>query len=145
MTFSQPTSSTTSRLGWSPTSWASCSCVAPGGRPSQRSSGSFFSGVRSATFSQPETFSLANNHPNPFNASTRITFRVPQSSQVELKIFNVRGQEVKSLLDKSVGAGSYTLLWDGTDSRGRAVASGIYFCHMKADAFQKSMKMLLLR
>ncbi|KPL19636.1 MAG: hypothetical protein AMJ92_02500 [candidate division Zixibacteria bacterium SM23_81] len=98
-----------------------------------------------APFSHPETFSLANNHPNPFNASTRITFRVPRASQVELKIFNVRGQEVKNLLDDAMGAGSYTLLWDGTDSQGRAVASGIYFCQMKADAFRQSMKMLLLR
>jgi aminopeptidase N len=93
----------------------------------------------------PGSFALAQNHPNPFNASTRIAFQVPEDSRVELTVFNVRGQEVRTLLDKDLGAGSHALIWDGTDHRGRDVASGLYFCEMRAGDFKKTMKMLMLR
>jgi hypothetical protein len=93
----------------------------------------------------PKTFHVAPNYPNPFNASTRIAFQVPEPARVELRIFNVRGQEVRTLLNEEMGAGSHTLIWDGTDSEGRVVASGIYFCQMRAQDFGKTLKMLLLR
>jgi flagellar hook assembly protein FlgD len=52
---------------------------------------------------------------------------------------------VRTLLDKDLGAGSHALIWDGTDHRGRDVASGLYFCEMRAGDFKKTMKMLMLR
>ena len=97
------------------------------------------------TVSLPSVFALAQNYPNPFNASTRITFQVPGLSRVELRIFNIRGQEVKTLLDENKTAGDHVLLWDGTDDRGEAVASGIYFCQMWAGEYRRTQKMLLLR
>jgi hypothetical protein len=93
----------------------------------------------------PRVFHLAQNHPNPFNAATRISFQVPESMKVSLKVFNVRGQEVKTLLNEQVESGRYSLLWDGTDHLGTAVASGIYFCQMRAGALGSTVKMLLLR
>ncbi|MCK4271425.1 T9SS type A sorting domain-containing protein [bacterium] len=95
--------------------------------------------------SLPGAFALIQNYPNPFNASTRITFQVPGPSRVELRIFNIRGQEVRTLLDENKTAGGHLLLWDGTDDRGEAVASGIYFCQMRAGEYRRTQKMLLLR
>jgi aminopeptidase N len=93
----------------------------------------------------PERFELDQNYPNPFNASTRIAFRLPQAAPVELQIFNVAGQQVRTLANENYQAGRHVLLWDGHDDHGQQVASGIYFCRLRAKDVRRSIKMLLLR
>lgn len=105
----------------------------------------FYTVSRTATGSLPSGFALDQNYPNPFNPSTQIGYNLPQSGNVRLEIFNVLGQQVKTLLDNSVEAGHHVVTWDATDNSGRAVASGIYFYRLTSDGFVNRKKMLLLR
>ena len=93
----------------------------------------------------PRRYQLDQNYPNPFNASTRIAFHLPQNGPVELTIFNVAGQRVRTLAGGTYPAGRHLLRWDGRDDRGLQAASGIYFCQLRAGAHRRSVKMLLLR
>ncbi|MFQ5864388.1 MAG: carboxypeptidase regulatory-like domain-containing protein [bacterium] len=96
--------------------------------------------------SVPEKFELFQNYPNPFNPETSIKYQLPKASEVTLKIFNILGQEIRTLVDKQQEAGVYTIKWDGKDNFGRHVASGIYIFQIKAgDKFRKSQRMLLLK
>ena len=85
------------------------------------------------------------NYPNPFNPTTTIAFDLPISSNVELTIFNIAGQKVKTLLDEYRKAGSHELTWNGVSATGQAVASGIYFYRLKAGGETATGKMLLLK
>jgi hypothetical protein len=93
----------------------------------------------------PETFALFQNVPNPFNPTTTIRFDMPVRSRVRLAVYNIKGQLVRVLLDREINAGSREVVWDGTDSKGHAVASGIYFYRLRTRAFIESRKMILLR
>ncbi len=88
----------------------------------------------------------AKNHPNPFNPKTTITFAMPRAGHVDLKVFNVRGQLVKTLVDgvRPAGAGQVAV-WDGTDDRGSAAASGVYFYEVRAGGEVRIGKMTLLK
>jgi hypothetical protein len=88
---------------------------------------------------------LGQNYPNPFNPSTTIAFKMPQAGRVELKIFNVKGQLVKTLLSGEMKAGAHSVNWDGKDSQGKSSASGIYFCRLSAGKDVQSRKMLLIK
>lgn len=87
----------------------------------------------------PVIFRLAN-YPNPFNPWTRIHFELQQTAAVQLKIFNLSGQELATLLNQSLPAGIYDVPLDGTH-----LASGIYFCRLQAENSTRQLKMLLLR
>jgi hypothetical protein len=91
------------------------------------------------------SYSLRQNHPNPFNPDTQIPFSIRDSGRVNLKVFNVRGRRVRTLVDAHLPAGEYAIHWDGMDENGRAVASGIYFCRMEAGKFRATRKMILLK
>jgi hypothetical protein len=93
----------------------------------------------------PATYSLSQNHPNPFNPSTRINFSLAVPCHVEISVYNVLGQRVRVLADKEMDAGHHSVGWHGKDSYGHAVASGIYFYRIRTDAFVESKKMLLLK
>lgn len=93
----------------------------------------------------PRTFSLGQNHPNPFNPSTTIDYSLSESSRVELKIFNLRGQEVRALVDREMPAGDHSTHWDGKDSQGRRVSSGIYIYRMRFGNEIKTRKMVVLK
>ena len=95
----------------------------------------------------PRSFSLSQNTPNPFNPSTSISYQVPESNtgRVRLSVYNIRGQIVRTLVDEVRDPGTYTVQWDGTDSRGSNVGSGVYFYRMEADNFSKIRKMVLLK
>jgi hypothetical protein len=93
----------------------------------------------------PGAFALHPSYPNPFNAQTRIEFALPVESQVDITIYNVLGQKVKSLASGVLPAGERSLLWDGTNDAGTAVASGAYFVTMKAGDFEQKRKMTLLK
>ncbi|GEM_PF-2736428 len=93
----------------------------------------------------PEGFRLYQNYPNPFNPVTEIRFVVPVDSKVELTVFNVLGQQIRSLASGRLPAGSHTVTWDGTDDEGTPVSSGIYFYRLSAGEYQDRKKMVLLK
>ena len=93
----------------------------------------------------PEEFSLGQNYPNPFNPITQMEYSLPQSSKVIISIYNVLGQEIKTLVNKEQDYGYHYVSWDGTDRLGKSVASGVYFTQMRSDGFSQSKKMLLLK
>jgi len=78
------------------------------------------------------TFELYPNHPNPFNSETMIRFSLTKNADVEIEIFNINGQHVRSLAQGRYAAGIHTLRWDGRDDRETLVSSGIYLCQIKS-------------
>jgi len=95
--------------------------------------------------SLPDRPTLLGNYPNPFNPTTHIRFVLPETGPVRLDLCDVSGQRVRTLVDGTVGPGRYEILWDGRDSAGFNVASGVYFAVMKADDLRQSKAMTLLR
>ena len=97
-------------------------------------------------------FSLKQNYPNPFNPSTKILFTVYSSQftvhrpiHTTLKIYNILGHKVKTLVNEPKRAGNHEVIWDGKDDQGKDVASGIYFYQLKVGDFAETKKMLLLK
>jgi len=88
---------------------------------------------------------LAPNCPNPFNPRTDIRFELARESHVRLRVFDVSGRLVRQLIDSTLPAGVHRAFWDGTDSGGRASASGTYLYRLDAAGFNQSRKMVLLR
>ncbi len=86
-----------------------------------------------------------NNFPNPFNPETTISFYNPQRGKVNLSIYNIKGQLVKTLIDEETSAGPHSLVWKGKDERGKSVASGIYFTRIKTDKSTQIKKMILMK
>ncbi len=98
--------------------------------------------------SLPRAFSLAQNYPNPFNPSTTIKFSVPEGEnavKARLTVFNLRGQEVAVLINRSLEPGDYAVQWDGTDRAGRRVSSGVYFYRLNTPRFNATRKMVILK
>lgn len=93
----------------------------------------------------PTEFALHQNYPNPFNPTTSIRFSVPQPSDVRISIYNMLGQEVRTLFAGQMDRGTKTLEWDGKDNAGRGMSSGSYVYRMVAGSFVESHKMLLLK
>ncbi len=93
----------------------------------------------------PEKFELEQNYPNPFNPSTRISFALPVQLDVRLIIYDLLGRQVRGLLAQELPAGYHAISWDGTDDRGRAVSSGIYFYSLEAGDFKQNRKMIMLK
>ena len=94
----------------------------------------------------PEAFSLADNFPNPFNPATTIQYALPQAADVELTVYNVVGQPVRTLVAEYQSAGRYAVEWDATNDSGYSLSSGMYFYRLQAGgAFLEVKKMLLLK
>jgi len=93
----------------------------------------------------PETFTVSQNYPNPFNPSTIIKFGLPEASFVSIKIYNVLGQEVKSLLNDQKNAGTYSVQWNGDNNFGHKVSSGTYIYRIVAGNNVATKKMVLLK
>jgi len=93
----------------------------------------------------PAASYLAQNFPNPFNPTTKISFGLSAPGPVSLRIYDATGRLVRVLVEGVRPAGHYAETWDGRDSRGAAVASGVYFCRLDAGAFTETRKMALLR
>jgi hypothetical protein len=91
--------------------------------------------------------SLNSNYPNPFNPETSISFTVgsEQHQQVDIEIFNIKGQKVRTLVSEVYEVGEHSVVWNGTDDNGRSVASGIYFYRMTAGDFTATRKMILMK
>jgi len=93
----------------------------------------------------PNQYSLSQNYPNPFNPTTIINFTLPEQSSVSLKIYDVLGREVRTLLNSEQAPGAYRVAWDGKNNFGTKVASGTYIYRIKAGDFIQSRKMILLK
>ncbi|MFQ5640406.1 MAG: FlgD immunoglobulin-like domain containing protein [bacterium] len=93
----------------------------------------------------PRSFSLEQNYPNPFNPQTEIRFQIPEASHVVVRIFNVIGEEIRTLVNSPYEAGYHGVRWNGKDNRGNDVASGVYLYQIHAGEFSQVLKMSLLR
>jgi len=93
----------------------------------------------------PMQFELSNNYPNPFNPVTHISFSLPTKSEVTLSVFNILGQQVKTLASGAFEAGRHEIVWDGTNEAGEHVTSGIYLYRLEAGNFLETKKMVLLK
>ncbi len=93
----------------------------------------------------PSSYRLYQNYPNPFNSETTIEYDLPKKADVELIVFNILGQKVKTLVNKTEKAGTHKVVWDGKDKFGRKAGSSFYFYYLKAGKFIETKRMLLIR
>lgn len=94
----------------------------------------------------PLEFSLLNNYPNPFNSLTNIEYRVElPRAWVRLDIFDLRGQIIKKLVEKTQAGGLYKVVWDATDEAGKVIASGAYFASLRVNGTRHVKRLMLLR
>ena len=95
---------------------------------------------------RPAAFALTSNYPNPFNPATTIQYALPEATDVQLTVYNVVGQPVRTLVAEHQSAGRYLVEWDATDDSGHSLSSGLYFYRLQAgDEFHAVKKMLLLK
>ncbi len=87
----------------------------------------------------------SGNYPNPFNPSTTIAFTLPNASDVEVAVYNVLGQQVRSLVDQHMTAGEHSVVWDGRADNGSQLSSGVYFYRITADNVDVTKKMMMLK
>ena len=88
----------------------------------------------------PKIFSLRQNYPNPFNPSTTISFDIPLDSYVSLKVFDMLGREVATIISEKLTAGTYTHVWNAS-----SLTSGVYFYRLNAGSYAETKKLLLLK
>ncbi len=93
----------------------------------------------------PSDYELFNNYPNPFNPSTTIKFAIPEMTNVKLTVYNSVGQEVTTIVNETLGSGTYNAKWDGLNNAGSKVTSGIYFYQLRANNTVLTNKMILLK
>jgi len=93
----------------------------------------------------PETYALHQNYPNPFNPTTTIRFDIPETGFASLRIYDVLGREVVTLMHEEIPAGKHAYSWNGKDMYGRMAATGIYFYRLKTTGYTKTRKMLLVK
>ncbi len=98
-----------------------------------------------ASYTLPQKITITGNYPNPFNHSTTIGFVLPHEDLVNLSIYNIMGQKVRTLLSETKTAGTHSIIWDGRDEKGSIVSSGIYLTHLNAGLNSISRRMLLLK
>lgn len=101
--------------------------------------------VEDETAELPRSVMLSGNYPNPFNPMTVIEFALPATQDVQLSIYDVRGQKVRTLVNGTVAAGHHQVTWQGKDDSGRQMASGTYFYRLSSDEGQQVKKMLLVK
>lgn len=95
--------------------------------------------------SMPAEYGLSQNYPNPFNPETVIEYQLPEAGRVSVKIYNLLGREVRILVDQDLPAGYHRVKWDGRDSAGRKVNSGVYVVQVQAGKFAQTRKVVLVR
>jgi len=93
----------------------------------------------------PETITLYQNYPNPFNFSTHIRYELPKGGEVILRIFNINGELVKTIVNQSQEGGEYEVIWNGSNEAGKEVASGIYLCQLQVGNQRRAKRLLLLK
>ena len=96
--------------------------------------------------SKPDTYTFIRNYPNPFNPVTTIQFSIQKRTEINIDIFNITGQKIKSLVKGEIrSAGAYQIVWQGTDELNIQVPSGVYYVRLKTPDFQKIHKILMLQ
>lgn len=95
--------------------------------------------------SVPKSYSLNQSYPNPFNPEATILYNLPESGHVTLRIYNTLGREIRTLVDKAQGSGSYRVEWNGTNNQGMKVSSGVYPYTIEVNDFKMAKKMVLLK
>lgn len=93
----------------------------------------------------PAEYALSQNYPNPFNPATNIQLQLSENGWTVLRVYDLLGREVKSLLNREMPAGLHTVTWDGTNSDGRLVPSGVYIYRMTNPHFNQTRKMVVIR
>ncbi len=93
----------------------------------------------------PEEFALHQNYPNPFNPLTQINYDLPEDAMVMIKVFDLMGRNIKSLVNSTQSAGYHSVRWDATNHYGEPVSAGMYLFIIQAGDFRQSKKMLLLK
>lgn len=93
----------------------------------------------------PDVFDLSANFPNPFNPRTTIPYQIPEDCKVDIRIFDLSGRHVQTLVNTYQTAGYYDIIWNGTDFRGTEAATGVYIIRMQAGKFVQTMKILYLK
>ena len=93
----------------------------------------------------PEQYSLGQNYPNPFNPVTKMNFALPRTGDVSIVIYNLMGQQIRTLVSENMEYGFHTVTWNGLDQLGRPVSSGVYFSELSARGFRQTKKMLMLK
>jgi flagellar hook assembly protein FlgD len=93
----------------------------------------------------PSTYRLDQNYPNPFNPSTTIRYAIPNDGPVTLKVYDITGSEVITLVNEQKNAGTYEARFDARNASGKALASGVYFYQIKTGGFSQTKKLLLLK
>ena len=96
-------------------------------------------------FNEITNFKLYNNYPHPFNPTTNIEFVIPKQEFVKITVFDILGNEVKTLVNQSMEPGQYSITWDSRNDKGRLLSSGIFFYTIQAGQFNQTKKMILLR
>ena len=93
----------------------------------------------------PRQFKLFQNYPNPFNPTATIQYQLPVNDHVEIIIYNLQGQKVRSLVNEKKISGIHTIIWDGTDDAGLECPSGVYFCKMQGSDFIQVRKLIIIQ
>jgi photosystem II stability/assembly factor-like uncharacterized protein len=106
---------------------------------------SAYTGIEAPREQLPERFTLSQNYPNPFNPSTNIAFALKERAEVSLRIYNVSGQLVRTLVHETRAAGQHVAQWDGKNSRGENVASGVYWYRLQSGRQVQQKRMILVR
>lgn len=102
--------------------------------------------LTSATLkAMPTVYTLSKNFPNPFNPTTTIEYAIPSSGKVELVVYNMTGQKVRTLVSEAKAAGFFKVVWNGRNDTGETVASGLYFYKLVSGKFNKIEKMTLVK
>lgn len=93
----------------------------------------------------PKTFTLFQNHPNPFNGETRLEFSTTENQTLKLSIYNILGQDIKILASTKFAPGVYSYYWDGSDENGLTQSTGIYFARLESETTSQMIKLIYLK
>lgn len=94
----------------------------------------------------PQSYSLEQNYPNPFNPTTTIKFAIPQQGNVKIEVYDIMGRLINTLINKDMNSGTYTVTWDGKNTNGQMVGSGVYLYRIQAaDNFNAVKKMIFMK
>jgi hypothetical protein len=104
-----------------------------------------FTSINEFEMTTPSQFALKQNYPNPFNPSTKIKYSIPSSSQVTIKVFDVLGNEIETLVNEEKPAGIYEVEFNSHSGEVRNLPSGVYFYQLKAGSFVETKKMVLMK
>jgi hypothetical protein len=112
---------------------------------------SFITGIKHVSTEIPKSYYLSQNYPNPFNPTTKIKFDIPQDSRlrgnynVVLKVFDILGNEVATLVNEQLKPGTYEVEWPAPSGDGSNYSSGVYYYKLEAGDFKETKKMVLIK